>query len=334
LFLALLRSEPAQSPERMRAALAGLRAYQGAERSAPLPQMPIIARIGRAMLRDYGGSGRPAVFVPSLINPPRVLDLHERSSLLRWLATRGVRPLLVDWGVPSAEERDLDIGGHVEALLLPLLREIGERVDLVGYCLGGTMALAAAARHPVASLALIATPWHFNGFGSDSREALASLWQLAAPAAEQMGVLPMEMLQTAFWQLDPARTVTKFERFGTLDPTSEAAQGFVVLEDWANDGPPLTLAAGRDLLVHMIGEDRPGQGRWNVAGSAVEPNSIGCPVLDIVSTSDRIVPAASAARLGETIELALGHVGMVVGSRAGTELWEPLAGWLSQLRKP
>jgi polyhydroxyalkanoate synthase len=35
---------------------------------------------------------------------------------------------------------------------------------------------------------------------------------------------------------------------------------------------------------------------------------------------------------GERLELALGHVGMVVGSRARELLWEPLDAWLSQQR--
>ena len=53
--------------------------------------------------------------------------------------------------------------------------------------------------------------------------------------------------------------------------------------------------------------------------------------LDIVSTSDRIVPAASAAGAGERLELAAGHVGMMIGGRAEEMLWRPLAGWLSRI---
>jgi polyhydroxyalkanoate synthase subunit PhaC len=59
-------------------------------------------------------------------------------------------------------------------------------------------------------------------------------------------------------------------------------------------------------------------------------NRLDMPVLNIVSTSDRIVPAATALRVGERLELSQGHVGMVVGSRAKAALWEPLAAWLSR----
>jgi polyhydroxyalkanoate synthase len=328
-----LRSETAISPERLRAALAGLRAYQQAERRPRPAPMPVAAAAGRVMLRDYGGAGRPVVIVPSLINPPDVLDFGERSSLLRWLATQGVRPLMIDWGTPDASERDIGVAGHVERYLLPLLRELGEPVGLAGYCLGGTMAIAAARRQRVTSLTLIATPWRFAGFPRASRDNLAALWEQAAPAADALGLLPMEVLQTSFWQLDPARTIAKFERFGTLDPASEDAAGFVALEDWANDGPPLTSAAGRELLVDMFGGDVTGEGRWAVDGTIIDPAALDCPVLDIISTTDRIVPAASAAGIGETLSLALGHVGMIVGRRARAALWEPLARWLSQAHK-
>ena len=54
------------------------------------------------------------------------------------------------------------------------------------------------------------------------------------------------------------------------------------------------------------------------------------PLLNIVSTTDRIVPHATAPGAGERLALALGHVGMVVGSRGREALWEPLARWLSR----
>ena len=49
------------------------------------------------MLRDYGGTGRPVVVVPSLINPPFIVDLTRQKSLLRWLAVLVVFWFLRDW---------------------------------------------------------------------------------------------------------------------------------------------------------------------------------------------------------------------------------------------
>jgi polyhydroxyalkanoate synthase len=323
----MLRSETAADPSRTRAALAGLRRYQEAEREPPPAPMPALAELHGASLRDYGGDGPLVLFIPSLINPPNVLDMGERS-LLRWLAGQGRRVLLLDWGWPGPDRRAMSVAGHVEAIALPLLRGLGEPVDLVGYCLGGTMALAAAQLGPARSVATIAAPWHFNGFPEDSRERLGALWAGARPAAATLGVLPMEVLQSAFWSLDPARTVAKFEDFAALE--GEAARTFVRLEDWANDGPPVAEAAAREMFESLFGGDLPGTGRWRVGGGSVAPESLAIPLLNIVSTTDRIVPHATAPRAGERLDLALGHVGMVVGSRGRQALWEPLAHWLSR----
>lgn len=328
LFLELLRNETAASPERRAAALSGLRAYQHAPRPAPRPPKPAVAQSGRATLRDYGGRGQPVVFVPSIINPPFVLDLARGNSLLRWLARQsGLRPMLVDWGTPTPEHREQDVAAHVEQLLLPLLRGLSRPPILVGYCLGGTIATAAARASESAGLATIAAPWRFAGYGV-AIAPIASLWDQAQPTCEALGLVPMEVLQAGFWQLDPKRTVAKFERFGRLPPGSAEARAFVALEDWANAGAPLPYAAGRQMFDDFFDADLPGTERWIVEGRPIAPHALACPVLNFVSTTDRIVPEASAPDFGERRTLALGHVGMVVGSRGRAGLWEPLRDWL------
>jgi len=326
LFLDLLRSETAASPERLAAAMAGLRRYQDWPRTTPPKPMPARHRKGTARLRDFGGAGRPVVFVPSLINPPAILDLTPAQSLLRWIAAQAFRVWLLDWGTPTPADRALDIADHVEHRLLPLLAKLPAPPILVGYCLGGTMALAAAARSPVAGFAAIAAPWRFRGYGA-ARDDIAALWAGAQPSCEALGLVPMEVLQTGFWRLDPARTIAKYEAFATMP--DERAAGFVALEDWANAGAPLTFAAGAELFDAMIANDLPGTGAWRVAGATVDSAALACPAIEFVSRTDRIVPAATAIGLPDRRDLAAGHVGMIVGGRARAQLWEPLADWLS-----
>ncbi len=307
----------------MGAVLAGVRAYQVHPYRRALPPPPQLAQIGNVRLLDYGGSGPPAVFVPSLVNPPSVLDLAADNSLLRWLAGQDVRPLLVDWGSPGADERSLSIDGYVDARLRPLLAVVGDAA-VVGYCLGGTMALAAALASPPRRLALIATPWKFSGYGAQGREMATAGSQIEA-ASTPLGAVPMDLIQPLFWRLDPAGTAAKFERFGRLPPDSEAARAFVALEDWANDGPPLTLPAARQCFGEFYGADTPGSGRWR--GDA---RTLACPTLNLVSTRDRIVPAAAAPEVGARVDVDAGHVGMIVGSRARNLVWEPLRDWLKR----
>ncbi len=334
LFLDMLHEQTAASPERRAAALAGLRAYQAAPRDRARKPMPVRYRRGGARVRDYaprGSSGRAVLFVPSLINPPHILDLEPERSLLRWLAAEGHRPFLLDWGTPAPGHDGPDIAGLVERVLLPLIAKFPEPPVLAGYCLGGTMALAAAARAEVAGLALIAAPWRFDGLGTAARADIARLWAAAGPACAQIGLVPMEVLQSGFWRLDPARTIAKYEAFAEIAPDTPAFRQFVAMEDWANAGAPLPYNAGRDLFEELIARDTPGSGQWTVGGAPVDPATLPCPAIDFVSRNDRIVPAATAANLPDRRDLGAGHVGMIVGSGARAQLWEPLSDWLNAL---
>ena len=191
------------------------------------------------------------------------------------------------------------------------------------------MALAAASLTQVRALALIAAPWNFAGFPDAARAEQASLWQVAQSSANALGLMPMEILQSGFWRLDPARTVGKYAEFAAMEQASDKAQRFIAVEDWANDGPPLTYGAAREAFEDFFGNDVTGSGAWRVGGQIINPAKITFPTLDIISTVDRIVPAASASGLPNRLVLGLGHVGMIVGSRAPERLWRPLAQFMS-----
>lgn len=328
LFVDLLRAQTEGAPARRRAALVGLARYQAAAREPPRTLAPMVRRNGRVVLRDYGGAGVPVVFVPSLINPAHILDLDDDRSLLRWLRARGHRVLMIDWGSPAPEDVGEDIGAHVAARLVPLIETLEAPALLVGYCLGGTMAAAAACLMPVAGLAMIAAPWQFAGFGAAARARIADLWRHAEPMCRPLGLVPIEVLQAGFWSLDPARTIAKYERYATLAPDSPESRAFVAVEDWANAGAPLTYAAGAQMF-DFFARDLPGTGAWKIEGTAIDPRALNIPTIDFVSTSDRIVPAASAIGFAEAHRLAAGHVGMIVGSGARAQLWEPLDRWIS-----
>jgi len=311
-------------PELARAALIGLKNYECIVRDSAGPPKPEIARIRGACVRDHGGGGPPVLLVPSLINPPRILDLDPEVSLTSAIVQMNRRALLLDWG--SANERkELDVAGHIEHLLLPLLRSISDLVALIGYCLGGTMAIAAANLAPVECVVTLAAPWRFADYPTESRKALDDMWRHSKAASQSLGALPMEVLQAAFWSLDPQRTVKKFAEFGRLDPGSANARRFVTLEDWANEGEPLPFPAARELIEDLFGNDLPGSGQWQVGGTAVTDQPP-VPSLHILAGHDRIAPSATAPA-GDQLTIATGHVGMIVGS-ARAQLHQALGEFL------
>ena len=314
-----------------RLAFLGLRKYQTASRPPPPPEPEVFASQGSAKLLRYGSKNgcAPVVFVPSLINPPQVLDLSEGRSMLRHMAAAGHDAYLVDWGHPTAEDAMLGLDAHVAKRLLPMIAALPRPPILVGYCLGGSLALGAAAVREVAAVATIAAPWEFDGFPQADRDLIASLWRGAKPTSERLGYVPMEVLQSGFWAMDPGRTIRKYAAFASMEPGSEAERAFLAVEDWANGGPPLTFAAGRDLFENFYAANASGLSQWHIDGSLANPAKLACPTLSIRSATDRIVPASAAPDLAEGFTLNLGHVGMIVGGSARDLLWNPLSRWLS-----
>ncbi|MEQ1687111.1 MAG: alpha/beta fold hydrolase [Sphingopyxis sp.] len=328
LFLELVRRVTQSDPDTARRALAGMRIYADTPRTSR-PHRRMAARVGRVqLLAGEGESGPAVVLVPSLINPSHVLDLAPGNSLIDHLSLSGMRPYLLDWGHPCRDDSFETIGDHITQYLLPMLHHFDEPVHLLGYCLGGTMALAAAALTPVRSLVLLATPWHFRRYGDEARTAMREHWQAQHQAVDAMGLMPVEMLQSLFWALDPDRTIAKYASLADLAPDDRRAIVFAALEDWANSGSPITAAAAAELFDDLIGADVSGAGAWQVGGSAIAPSRITAPSIHFTAQGDRIAPAETAPDGIKCHPCPSGHVGMVVGKAARTGLWNPLADWL------
>jgi polyhydroxyalkanoate synthase len=322
--------------------LDGVELYRHHPYRRDLADPPLLWQEGTTRLLDYRPRGGPPVLVvPSLINRAYILDLAPGQSLLRYLADQGLRPFLVDWGAPGEAERRLDLGDYILRRLVPaaeVARQAAGGVApvVLGYCMGGLLALALAHRRPelASALALLATPWRFH---AERAEQARLLGVLAAPIAKSyaaLGEVPVDVLQSLFAAQDPLLVLRKFSRFAGMAQDSAGALGFVALEDWLNDGVPLAIPVARECLGGWYGEDRPGRGQWHIDGKAIRPREIEIPALVVVPAQDRIVPPATAAAVADELPAAetwtprLGHIGMIVGHDAPSVVWEPLAAWL------
>ena len=339
-FSAAVESELAQRADRF---LAGIEAYRRHPYRRALADPPEIWREGTTRLLDYGpDGGRPVLFVPSLINRAHVLDLAPDRSLLRALTAQGIRPLLVDWDRPGEAERGFDltayVAGRLEAAFEAALDHVGGPLGIAGYCMGGLLALALAERRrrDVAALVLLATPWDFQAGSGSYARFVASIAGPAEVVFGPLGQVPTDMLQTLFLMADPHLAIRKFTRFAELDPSSTEALNFVATEDWLNDGVPLSLPAAKECFGGWYGGNQPATGEWRIAGRPVRPHRFDRPTLVIAPARDRLVPPASSVPLATLIpdatliEPDLGHIGLIVASRAPTQVWAPLGHWLER----
>jgi polyhydroxyalkanoate synthase len=323
------------------ALIEGIAAYRRHAWHRTLIDPPTIWAEGGTRLLDYGtAGGRPVLFVPSLINRAYVLDLAEGNSMLRWLASQGVRPLLLDWGWPEETERRFTltdyVAGRMERAMTAAAHAAGAAPVLAGYCMGGTLAVAAAQRRPdlISGLALLAAPWDFHAPEAERALQAARTLPLLEPALAFSHALPVDLLQSLFALLDPWGVADKYRGFARLPQNGARARLFVALEDWLNDGVPLAAEVARACLGEWYGENAPARGTWRIAGLPVDPAAIDRPTFVAVPGRDRIVPPESALPLARLIRGAIlhqpaaGHIGMAAGARAEAALWRPLLDWL------
>jgi polyhydroxyalkanoate synthase subunit PhaC len=327
------------------ALIEGIAAYRRHHWQRTLIDPPSIWSEGGTRLLDYGRpqGGRPVLFVPSLINRAYVLDLAEGNSMLRWLARHGVRPLLLDWGWPAETERRFTmtdyVAGRMERAMTAAANAAGEPPVLAGYCMGGTLAVAAAQRRPdlISGLALLAAPWDFHAPDPERAIQAAQTLPLLEPSLAFSHALSVDLLQSLFALLDPWGVADKYRGFARLPQDSPRAKLFVALEDWLNDGIPLAAEVARICLGEWYGQNAPARGQWRIAGLPVDPTAIAQPTFVAVPGRDRIVPPESALPLARLIQGAVlhqptaGHIGMAAGARAEAALWRPLLDWLRTL---
>lgn len=341
---------------RLNATVAGLEAWQAHPYRRTLPEPPAIWSAGCSRLLDYGAApeaadpaGPPVLVVPSLINRPYVLDLVPERSLLRWLAGRGLRPLLMDWGAPGPAEAAFDLDAYGRERLLPALAEArrlaGGPVPVVGYCMGGTLAVGLAARAPaeVAALVTIGAPWDFtstSGVAGGLRAMIRAeegrhTERLLDSLGAAFGMVPVAVFQLLFALINPIQASLKFQHLARLDPDGQAARLFVALEDWLADGVAMPVGAAKDLLLGWQIGNATAAGRWEFLGGTVDPARVTAPALVVCGVSDTIATPPLARPLGralaraETIAPRTGHVGMVVGSAARAQVWRPVAEFLA-----
>jgi len=324
---------------------AGLEAYRRHPYRRVLAEPPVVWQEGTTRLLDYGPEdGTPVLVVPSLINRAYVLDLAEGRSLLRYLSSRRLRPLLVDWDRPGESERQLDLTGYVAGRLDQAFEAATAiapgKLAILGYCMGGLLALALALRRrrQVAGLALLATPWDFHSDQGGHARWISALADLVDTGFGALGQVPTDILQGLFFLADPHLAIRKFSRFAELDPAGADALNFVATEDWLNDGVPLALPVARECFAGWYGANDTLANRWKIAGHPVDPRRFDRPALVVVPSRDRLVPPASALPLADLLTQVkclqpdLGHIGLVVGRQAPDLVWSPLADWLSNLQ--
>ena len=344
------------------AALAGIggaeqsaRVRRGMWLHATLPRPPIgqtphtvVHRQDKLVLRHYVPAADegllPVVVVPSLINRATIVDLEPDRSLVGALARMNHPVYLVDWGVPGPEDAD---EGLEEVVLGLLHRSVfrarhhakADRVILLGYCQGGTLAAVYAALRPdhVAGLATLATPIDFSKGGRFADFANSADVEAAIGPD---GLVDLDVMATAFKLLDPMGNWTKYMALEEASRDPRRLARTLARERWLEENVPLPGRFAREFIEQTYVHNRLVDGTFTVGDETVDLGRIEAPVLVNPCARDFIAPAEACAPLADLVgsedvtveELAAGHIGAVVGGY-GPAVWYPmLDAWFRRIQ--
>jgi len=93
----------------------------------------------------------PLLIIPPWINKYYILDLRERNSFIKWAVSQGITVFCISWVNPDETLADKSFEDYMEEGPLECLAAVekatGEsNINVIGYCLGGTL-LAATLAH-------------------------------------------------------------------------------------------------------------------------------------------------------------------------------------------
>jgi polyhydroxyalkanoate synthase len=152
---------------------------------------------------------RPLVMVPPCINKFYILDLQPQNSFVRYAVEQGHTVFMVSWRNPKAAQAHFGWDDYLERGVLEGLRAArditrADRVNALGFCVGGTLlgaalaVLAAKGEELVESVTLLAAMLDF----SDSGQIGLFVDEAAVAQREAMlgrgGILPGAELATVF----------------------------------------------------------------------------------------------------------------------------------------
>ncbi|MCK6455766.1 MAG: class III poly(R)-hydroxyalkanoic acid synthase subunit PhaC [Phycisphaerae bacterium] len=292
----------------------------------------------------------PLLIVFALVNRSYILDLMPAKSVVRHFLRAGFDVYLIDWGVPTYGDRHVGLERYIETYQHNVVDYIRERtgqeqINLMGYCMGGTMSAMYAALHPdrIKNLILMTAPIDFS-----QRESLLSLWSDERyfdvdSFVEVFGNAPPQYLQFNFQLLKPVTNfVEKYFNFYEKMTDERFLEEFIAMEQWVNDNIPVAGETFRQFVRYGFQQNLLIKNQWPIGRKRVNLRNIACPVLNLMATADHLVPCGQSRGFNDlvaskdrtSIEFPAGHIGLAVGSKAQAELWPKACDWLAQRSDP
>lgn len=269
---------------------------------------------------------RGLLVVPPCINKYYILDLRPENSFVRYALDHGLNVFMISWrDVPPALGHlswdDYIAQGVVRAIDVAKSISGDEKLNALGFCVGGTLLAAALAvlrrkrRRPVASLTLLASLLDFADPGDIGVYVDEAYVRACERDLGGGGILPGSRLAAAFASLRANDLVWRYVVDNYLKGNSPPPFDLLY---WNSDSANLPGPMYAYYLRNMyLGNALRTPDALTMCGVPVDLGRIDLPTYVLATEGDHIVPwrsaFASARLLGADVTFVLGASGHIAG---------------------
>ena len=244
----------------------------------------------------------PLLIVPPWINKFYILDLTPEKSFVKWCVDQGLTVFVVSWVNPDARLAAKTFDDYLREGPLAALDAVkqatgADKVNIIGYCVGGTLTaialawLAAKGDDRILSATFFASQVDFTYAGDLKVFVDEEQIQAIERHMAERGYLDGNRMANAFNMLRSNDLVWPYIIGNYLKgqpPTS-----FDLLY-WNSDSTRMPAANHSFYLRNCYLDNKLSKGEMTIAGEVIDLGKITVPIYNLATREDHIAPAKSA----------------------------------------
>jgi polyhydroxyalkanoate synthase len=285
--------------------------------------------------------GLPLLFVPPLGSQASCFDLRRGLSLAEDFVNRGRPTYLVDYGPLKGDDRKVGIEHFVNDVLPPAIRKVsedagGRPVHLLGWSLGGILALTTTATHgdlPIQTVTMVGSP--FDSAKNPMLNTVRGIGALTGgriigTGMKAMGSIPAPLVSLGFKATSLPTYLKKPRTLWSRRNDREFLGQIQAVDQIMNNMLAYPGRATLQAYHRMTLRNELATGRIQGPNKLVDFADITIPVMNVTGKTDVLAPQASVQHVAEIIpnspDVRLpiapgGHLGVLTGTKAPETTW-------------